>query len=454
MSNAPELFSESVERYIIKVMYNRPDSIVELAQSLMPTDFFFVPYRYLFTAIKMLSVKGDVTAEGIMTFLESENKEAYDVLAGIGGSSTIEGQLRDYTLPKSPAVKDQVAILKTFAYRRNAVEIANRIKYSAETNINYDVQRQFTNVEELDEKIKEMVYSLADNINVADNVEKIGNKVSSVRESIKSKDLSGIDIGFLYPKLNQMIKKLRNKALYVFGAPEKVGKSTFMLDIAWNVADRLGIAVAYADTEMTEEEVLIRICSKVSGVEEDKISEDMLTPEEQAKVDKAWEHIETVPFYHFNANELTNAELESKVKLLQLRHNIGLFVYDYVKIQSHEAEKGRLDMIMASKIDTLKEKIAKQCDIPVITSGQMYPFDESEHGQKTGKNKHKFAETSHFTKLADVICRLDRCDPKDPAMFGTHYVELIMGRKVKQKDVGKRVEFNFNQEIHHIRELV
>ena len=454
MSNAPELFSESVERYIIKVMYNRPDSIVELAQSLMPTDFFFIPYRYLFTAIKKLSVKGDVTAEGIMTFLESENKEAFDVLSGIGGAPTIEGQLRDYTLPKSPAVKDQVSIMKTFAYRRNAVDIANRIKYFAETNINYDVQKQFTNVEELDEKIKEVVYSLADNINVGDDVQKIGNKVSAVRDSIKNKDFSGIDIGFLYPKLNKVIKKLRNKALYVFGAPEKVGKSTFMTDIGWNIADKLGIPVAYADTEMTEEEQLLRICSKISGVPEDKISEDDLTDQERELVEQAWNHIETVPFFHFNANELTNSELESKVKLLQLRHGIGLFIYDYVKIQSHEAEKGRLDMIMASKIDTLKEKIAKQCDIPVITSGQMYPFDETEHGQKTGKNKHKFAETSHFTKLGDVICRLDRCDPKDPSMFGTHYIELVMGRKVKQNDVGKRVEFNVNQEIHRIRELV
>lgn len=447
MNNASELYSESVESYIIKVMYNRPNTIVEVSQSLLPSDFYFVPLRYLFTAIKMISLKGDVTAEGIMTLLESENKEAYNVLKSIGGAPIIESQFRDFSLPKSPAVKDQISILKSLSYRRNAVDVAAKIKNAAETNNDYENNKQFTDVEELDNRIKEMVYSLADNINVSDDVREIGHSVDQVRESIYNKEEIGIDIGFIYPRLNKMIKRLRNGALYVFGAPEKVGKSTFMLDIGWMLADKLGVPVAYGDTEMREEEQLLRICSKISGVEEDKIAENELTDDEEKRVNASWERIKEVPFFHFNANELTNSELESKVKLLQLQHNVGLFIYDYVKIQAHEVEKGRLDMIMASKIDTLKEKIAKQCNIPVITSGQMYPLND-----ERGKS-HKFAESSHFTKLGDVICRLDRCDPKDPSQFGSHYIELIMGRKVKSKDYGKRVELQFNQEIHRITEL-
>lgn len=444
--NGPELFSESVERYIIKVMYNRPNTIVEIAQFLLPGDFHYLPYRYLFTAIKNLSVQGDVTGEGIMTFLESENREAFELLKGHGGAPAIDSLLRDFSLPKSPAVKDQMYVIKSLSYRRNAVDIAAKIKYAAESNIDGENNRQFTNVEDLDARIKEYVYSLAENLKAEDDVQKIGNSVKAVKDLIATKEFMGIDISFLYPGLNKVIKRLRNKALYVFGAPEKVGKSTFMTDIGWNIADKLDIPVAYGDTEMTTEEQLLRICSKISGVPEDDITEDNLTDEQRQAVEKAWVRIEEVPFYHFNANELTNSELESKVKLLQMKHGIGLFIYDYVKIQSHEAEKGRLDMIMASKIDTLKEKIAKQCDIPVITSGQMYDLVITD-------GKHKFAETSHFTKLADVICRLDRVDKTNPAMFGTHYVELIMGRKVKARDVGRKVEFTFYQDIHRIVEL-
>lgn len=446
MTNNVELFSESSERFIIKVMLNRPDSIVEISQSLKPTDFFMIPFRYLFTAIKLISLKGDVTADSIMSFLESENKEAFHVLSQMGGVSAIN-TLIDNQMPSKPSVAGQISIIKSMAYRRNAIAVSEKIKYAAETNIDHFHNKQFESVNELDEFFKSMIYTLADNLNSQEEAKPIGNSVDDVRASIKSKEFSGIDISFMFPRLNAMIKRLRNGALYVFGAPEKVGKSTLMLDIGWAVASHLGIPVAYGDTEMTTEEQLIRICSKISGVEEDKIADDNLTESEQIQVDKSWERIKEVPFYHFNANELTNEELDSKVKLMQMKHGIGLFIYDYVKIQSHEAEKGRLDMIMASKIDTLKEKIAKQCMIPVITSGQMYPLSDDR-----GKN-HKFAETSHFTKLADVIARLDRSNPKDPSQFGTHYFELIAGRRVKQSDVGKRVEFNFTQEVHRIREL-
>ena len=441
-----ELYSESAEKYIVKVMYNRPKTIVEVAQTLQPDDFYFLPYRYLFTAIKKISYTGDVTSEGIMTLLENENQEAFHVLRNVGGSQTIERELRDFSLPASPAVKDQMAVIKSFAYRRNAIQISERIKYCAESNLDTDRNRQFSDINDLDDKIKEMVYSLADNLNVSGKVEKIGSKVDQVIQSIQSEELSGIDISFIMPQLNKLVKRLRNKALYVFGAPEKVGKSSLLLHISWNIAHKLGIPVAYADTEMEEDETLLRICSKISGVHEDKIVENVLNEEEALLVERAWKEIKDVPFYHFNANELNNNELESKVKLMQLQYGIALLTYDYVKVQSHESDKARLDMIMASKLDTLKEKIAKQCNIPVITSGQMYSLQET-------KGKHKFSETSHFTKLGDVICRLDRNDKKDPELFGTHYIELIMGRKVKSRDVGKKVDMNMTMENHQIEEL-
>ena len=429
-------------------MYNRPSTIVEIAQALQPSDFYFLPYRYLFTAIKQTSVDGDITAEGIMTYVELKNKTAYDTLTAAGGAATIEGTLRDFSLPSNPSVKEQIDILKSLSYRRKAVDIADRIKHFAETNLDNENNRQFEDVEELDSKIKELTYSLADNLRTKEEIETIGSKVDSLIDEIVAGNTMGIDIGFIFPKLNRLIKRLRDGGLFVFGAPEKVGKSSFMLHIAWSIAEKLNIPVAYGDTEMTTEEQLLRICSKISGVPEDKIAENMLeTKEEKAKVLAAWEKIKKVPFYHFNVNDMTNNELESKVKLLQMKHGIELFVYDYVKVQSHEVEKGRTDLMLAAKLDTLKEKICKQCGIPVITSGQMYKRDD-ERGKV-----NKFAETSHFTKLADVICRLDRCDPSDPNQFGTHYIEMITGRKVRVDDIGKQIFFQFDQEVHSIKEL-
>lgn len=439
------LFSANTEAYLIKIMLNRPNTIVELAQKLRPDDFHFKPFRHIFGAIKRLSVQGDVTPEGIMTLLENDNKEGYDIIQAAGGVNSIR-QLIDNTLPETPSVESHIETLKSFSYRRKAIDIADKIKYFVTSNVNVDKNRQFEDIDEIDDKIKELVYGLAQGLNTTDDVKAIGSKIDELKRKLSSKEIDGISINNLYPKLNAIIKGLRKKALYVFGAAEKVGKSTFMLDIAWYCASVLGIPTAYGDTEMTEEEQLLRIVSKISGIKEDRIagSYDELTSNELTLIDHAYETIARAPFYHFNCNLLTNNELESKVKLLQLQYGIELFVYDYVKIQAHEAEKGRTDLIMGAKIDTLKEKIAKQCDIPVITSGQM----------KMDNGYWRFSETSYFTKYADVIGVLARNETdKDNTHIGTHHFKLMMGRKVNDKDRGRSVDFMFTQDNHRIKEI-
>jgi replicative DNA helicase len=440
------LFSMNTEMYLIKVMINRPKMVVELSQKLNPDDFYYQPMRHLFGAIKRLSVQGDVTPEGIMTLLENDNKEGFEIIKSHGGIGAIN-QMIDNTLPSTPSVENHIETLKGFSYRRKSIDVADKIKHFATSNINVDKNRQFESVDEIDDKIKELVYGLAQGLTVNEDIKPIGSKIKELKMKLASKEIDGISIGGLYPIMNSIIKGLRKKALYVFGAAEKVGKSTFMLDIAWYCSSVLGIPTGYGDTEMSEEEQLIRVLSKVSGVTEDRITSqfDKLTPKELECINIAYKTIENAPFYHFNCNLLTNNELESKIKLLQLQYGIELFVYDYVKIQAHEAEKGRTDLIMGAKIDTLKEKIAKQCDIPVITSGQM---------KKDEKGYWKFAETSYFTKYADVIGVLAR-NETDPEgnHIGTHHFKLMMGRKVNDADRGRSVDFMFDQNNHNIKEI-
>ena len=456
-----DISNPTLEKYILKCMFNRPSTIVEIAQAMKPDDFTNPLYRNIFNAIKYLSTKdGDITSYAIMQHFEMKNKETYDMFKAKGGAITIDKVLKDETITENPQLEEQITELKQLTSRRNAIDVANKIRIYAENNGDIESGTTFDTVESLDEKIKEDVYALADAIRNKEKINTIGSSVKSLRAEIKAGATMGIDIGYytdangvkkpFMPKLNKVIKRLRDGALYVIGAPEKVGKSTFMLDIAWHVACNMHIPVAFGDTEMTTEEVLLRLCSKLAGIEEDKIADDLLTPEEEVKVDKAWDIIETVPFYHFNCNMLSNTELESKVKLLQLKYGIKLFVYDYVKIQSHEVGVGRPDLVIAGKLDTLKEKICKQCNIPCITSGQMYNRND-ERGQQ-----NLFAESKAFTRLADVICRLDRVNEEEcnlELLGCTHYIELITGRKVRSDLIGERIGFKFNMPIHKVTEM-
>lgn len=442
-----ELHSKTTEFYILKVMYNREAMIPEIAQKLKPNDFVDHNNRVMFGAMLRTAASGGISAEGIMTLLEAEKKQEHQNFLAAGGVNMIESTFRDNTLPETPSVEAQIKMLKSYTYRRNAIVTANKVIAYAETNYDAEAGQEFIDVQAIDERIKENIYALRTNLDNDEEVKKIGTKIQRLREKIKNKESAGISIAEKFPLLNQFFKALRPSALYVIGAPEKVGKSSFMLEIAMFLAMTYGIPVAYADTEMTDEEILLRMVAKISGVPEDAIANDTLNEFQIPLVEKAWEVAENLPIYYFNANEYDNSKLESKVKELQLKHNIQLFVYDYVKIQSHEIDAGRTDLVMAAKIDTLKEKIAKQCKIPVITSGQ------AEISEKT--KKWRFWETSHFGKLADVICFLYLTDQSDPmkAGRGTHELVLTTGRKIDQNLKGKAIVFDMQQNIHSVKEL-
>ena len=440
-----DLHSKSTEFYILKVMYNREAMIPEIAQKLKANDFVDHNNRIMFGAMLRASASGGISAEGIMTLLEAERKQEHQNFVAAGGAYMIEGTFRDNTLPETPSIEAQVKMLKSYTYRRNAIVTANKVIAYAETNYDAEAGQEFIDVQAIDERIKENIYALRSNLDNDEEVKIIGTKAKRVREAIKNKEAAGISIAEKFPLLNQMFKALRPAALYVIGAPEKVGKSSFMLEIAMFLVTTYGIPVAYADTEMTEEEILLRMVSKLSGVPEDLIANDNLNEHQIPLVERAWNQVEELPLYYFNANMIDNGKLESKVKELQLKYNIQLFVYDYVKIQSHEIDAGRTDLVMAAKIDTLKEKIAKQCKIPVITSGQAIINEQNK--------KWKFWETSHFGKLADVICFLYLTDKSDPMKQGTHELVLTTGRKVDQNLIGKAISFEFQQNIHSVREL-
>ena len=444
------LFNEETEKYLIRCMASSSTTRTNIIDKLRANDFYNPYCRNLYKAIRKLSIKGDdVTAESIMQYFKLEDSYIYDAFAKFGGTMKIESAFFVQGMPDKINIDAQVTEMKNFAYRRKVLETAKKMEYYANNNEDIESKEEFEDIEKMDETIKSEVYKLTDVFSSVKEIKTIGSAVDSLKDELMFGGQIGIDISQIgYPKLNRIIKRLRDGALYVIGAPEKVGKSSIMLDIGWKVASVLNIPVAYGDTEMTTEEQLLRIVSKESGIEEDKIVENMLNDYERKVVNATFEKIKKVPFFHFNTNDMTNAELESKVKSLQLKHGIRLFIYDYVKIQSFEANAGRPDLILASKIDTLKEKICKSCNIPVITSGQMYP--RTDERSKT----NKFCESSHFTKLSDVIVRLDRITDKDAELvgMGTHYVEIITGRKIKTTDVGKKVTFDFQMENHTIKE--
>jgi len=416
-----ELHSFSTERYILKSMYNRPKTIVEISQKLKPKDFYFYPYRILFTAIKRLSMEGDVTPDGIMTLLESENREGYNAIKGIGGSDAIESELGDFSFPENPSVQEHISIMQSLSYRRSVVEASELIKNMAETNINPTKDEQFENMEDLDNSIKESINSLS--LSIVDNQlnQHASDGLEELLDMIIEKDESvmGISISHEYPKLNAMLKRLQPAKLIAMIADAKTGKSTLMLDVAW-IVSKMGIPVLFGDSELSREEWQIRLLSKITGMSQDKIRTGGFVGKksEEKEVKDALKKIKDSPLYWINTNYMSESVLESTVKMYQMRHGIELFVWDYIKT---EVQDGRVDKDLDAKINMAKEKIAKDCNIPVFTALQMNP------------NTKRATDSYGIYRIADLIFNWYKLGP-DEKYKGTHKAKMVMCRYGNYED--------------------
>lgn len=408
------LSSKESEVYILKVMYNQPSSIVEISQSLKNEDFFNYENRELFGAIKRISIGGEVSSEAIMSLLQTSRPQTYDLFKSWGGAPVLENYLRD-KMPSNPSVSEHIKLIKSLTYRREAIEVSEKIKQAAFSNNNPETNKQFDGMEDLDEMVKEYTNSLSiqGDSKVLDSP--VSNGLDELIDEIMRGDsgLNGISFGNRLPKLNYMFKNLQPTRLIAMVADAKAGKSSLMSDIAIAVAEK-GIPILYLDSELSVVEYQIRMLSKLANVEQDEIRSGEFAKNETLKqrVLEAKEKLKNLPFYWINSNYMSNNELESVVKLYQLKHNIQLVIWDYLKADETD---GRVDKIVEAKATLAKEKIAKQCNIPVLTAVQKNP------------NTGRATDSYGIYRIADLIFDWSKCD-KDEIHQGTHKARMIMCR--------------------------
>jgi archaellum biogenesis ATPase FlaH len=103
-----------------------------------------------------------------------------------------------------------------------------------------------------------------------------------------------------YPRYDKTIGGgYRRGTVNVVGARPKVGKSTFCLNVAANMAKQ-GIPVLYLDTEMKKETQSIKWVSLHSGVTQESIETGQFSEKDNLKyaINEAISKIKGMPFYH------------------------------------------------------------------------------------------------------------------------------------------------------------
>lgn len=224
--------------------------------------------------------------------------------------------------------------------------------------------------------------------------------------------LSGLATGF--PDLDRKTNGLQPGEMIVIAARPSMGKTSLAMNIAEHVATVQRLPVAVFSLEMTAEALVMRLLCSLARVNHHTIREGGLQEQDFARITEATGILANAPLYIDDTAGLTILQLRARARRLKERHDIRLFVIDYLQLlQSANPRRGDPNRAQEiAEISSGVKALAKELDVPVIVLSQLNRELERDRTRKPRLSDLR--ESGAIEQDADVVGLLYKANPKDP----------------------------------------
>ena len=312
-----QLFNQGAEAALLGALMIDPGLIVE--QDLEADDFYIQRHSWIYEAMQALSRRG--VLPDIVTLAEELETRAH--LGEIGGMSYLFN-LSTQT-PSSLGSGQYAGIVRDYAQRRRAVQVANQLARAAH------------NLETpLDNAAGEVIEALTRGIRPKTGAQHISHYVDDLADVIEERAENpdavwGIPTGILdYDKATGGLQP--GEVAYIAGEPG-VGKSILSMQMGFNMG-RAGDPGAIYSLEMQGRQVVQRALSAAARIETRKLKTGQLDDRDWPLLTHAIEEMRGLPVYLCDEANLTTTALRADLARLKARHGIKWFVLDYLYLMA------------------------------------------------------------------------------------------------------------------------
>jgi replicative DNA helicase len=164
---------------------------------------------------------------------------------------------------------------------------------------------------------------------------------------------------------------LQKSDLIILAARPSMGKTSFALNIAQNVATKQGVPVGVFSLEMSKEQLIDRMLASEAGIDSWKLRTGSLEDKDFEKLNKAMGVLAEAPIY-IDDSAMTNVmEMRTKARRLQSEHDLGLIVIDYLQLMSGGSNSSDNRVQEISEISRGLKGLARELNVPVIALSQL-----------------------------------------------------------------------------------
>ena len=167
--------------------------------------------------------------------------------------------------------------------------------------------------------------------------------------------------------LDEITTGLNRSDIIIVGARPGMGKTSFALTIARNVAVQQNRKVAVFNLEMSREQMVNRFLSAEAKVSSKKLRTGNLTPDEWSRMAYASSSLCKAPIYLDDTASITVPTMKARLRRLK---DVGFVVIDYLGLMSVDGKvENRVQEV--SRITRELKVMAKELDIPVMVCAQL-----------------------------------------------------------------------------------
>lgn len=386
-------FSLEAEQAVLGAMLMDGRNVNLLLEQLRTEYFYNEQHKQIFEAILRLFRTGQNV--DVVTVLNE--------LVGLDVFSEESGKSYLFTIAQNtPSIANAEAYARII---REKYEMRTLIL--AARDIIDDASDETNEPREVLDRAEQRIYEISDKrgeqglIPIADVLMTAYDRLMMLSEG-EGDDLKGAPTGI--NELDETLGGLNKGNLILLAARPGVGKTSFALNIAKNIAIEAGRKVAFFSLEMTREELALRLLSGESGVNHDKLRDGKLSPEEWANLTSAAGKLYKAPIYLDEASGITVTEMKAKLRRLG---NIGLVAIDYLQLMQGGSVSGNVSRTQIVSDMTRGLKImAKELNVPVLCLSQLNRGPELRAGHKP--MLADLRESGSIEQDADVVLFLYR----------------------------------------------
>ena len=384
------------EQAVLGSMLIDPECIKDVMDKLQPGDFYLRQNREIFEAIySMFSYARPV--DGITVAEELRKNGTYDEQT----TRRYLAELMEIT-PTSANVMEYVKIVRDKALLRGVAIAASEITVMVQEGIG-------TASDTLD-AAEQKIFAVRRGQSAQDMVpisRVLPDVLERLGEMTESQDhMPGLSSGF--SAVDAKITGLNKSDLLLLAARPGMGKTSFALNIALNVARSSRKTVAVFSLEMSAEQLVTRILSGEALVENYRLRTGNLRETDWQKIAAAASVLNQLDIRVDDNPMLSAADMNAKCRRLD---NLGLVVIDYLQLMTSAGDKsnrGENRQQVVSDISRMMKIMAKELNVPVICLSQLSRANEKRDDKRPMLSDLR--ESGAIEQDADIVMFLYRDD--------------------------------------------